>query len=96
MARRDSILVSRTLYQVGVITLIAAVMWVAIGIYLSIGKNFKVEIDKAILEPLNPTLDQEVVKNLTGRLKIEGDMTVVPESTISGTENATINADGAR
>lgn len=96
MARRDSILVSRTLYQAGVITVIASVMWVAVGIYFATGKDFKLDVDKAVLEPLNPTLDQEVVKNLTGRLKVASDLTVIPESTISGSENATINVDGTR
>lgn len=91
MARRDSILVSRTLYQVGVITMIASVMWVAMGIYLATGKDFKLDIDKSVLEPLNPTLDQEVVKTLTGRLKIEADLTPVLESTISATENTITN-----
>jgi hypothetical protein len=96
MARRDSILVSRTLYQIGVITMIAALMWVGIGIYLSIGKDFKLDVDKSVLEPLNPTLDQEVVKSLTGRLKIETDLTMIPESTISASENTVNIVDEAR
>ena len=96
MARRDSILVSKTLYQIGVVSVIAAVMWVAVGIYFATGKDFKLDIDKNILEPLNPTLDQAVVQSLTGRLKLERDLTAIPESSISSTLNDTIEVDGTR
>lgn len=97
MARRNSILVSRSLYQIGVITMIAAVAWVAIGIYLATGKDFKLDVDKSVLEPLSPTLDQEVIKSLTGRLKIETDTALIPVATESAlTEDANISVDGTR
>jgi hypothetical protein len=84
MARRDSILVSRTLYQIGVVTLMAAVMWVALGIYFASGKGYKVDVEKTVLEPINPNLDQEVVKALTTRLKVEVDLAPTPIATESG------------
>ncbi len=96
MARRNSILVSKTLYQIGVVSVIAAVMWVAVGIYFATVKDFKIDVDKNILEPLNPTLDQAVVQSLTGRLKLERDLTAIPESSISSTLNDTIEVDGTR
>lgn len=73
MARRNIVLVSRTLYQIGVITLIAALMWVAVGIYSVSGQEFKTEIDKEVLAPLNPNLDQATIQQLTGRIKVEED-----------------------
>lgn len=73
MARRDTILVSRTLYQIGVVSLIAAVMWVAVGIYSVTGQEFKTEIDKGVLEPVNPTLDQTIIQEMAGRAKVEQD-----------------------
>lgn len=106
MARRDSILVSRTLYQIGVVTLIAAVMWVAVGIYSVAGKEF-VDVDPSVLQPLNPSLDQEVIQAMTGRLKVENDvvpspaaieqdLVTTPESTVGAQESDTINIDGVR
>lgn len=71
MARRDSILVSRTLYQVGIVTLVASIMWVGIGIYLAMIEPLNVEVEKKWLEPINPSIDQEVVDQLAGRLKVE-------------------------
>ena len=49
MARRNSILVNRSLYQMGVITLLASIVWVAVGIYISINKGSTQEIDKSII-----------------------------------------------
>lgn len=84
MARRDSILVSRTLYQVGVVTMVAAIVWVLVGIYFATGKEFKIDIDKSILEPINPVLDQEVIKAMASRTKIEIDLTIPPDSSAGG------------
>lgn len=71
MARRNSLLVSRTLYQLGVVTLIVSLLWVGIGIYLTLNKQVNAEVDKKILEPVNPVIDQEVIKALSQRLVIE-------------------------
>jgi hypothetical protein len=71
MARRNSLLVSRTLYQVGVVTLIVAVIWVGVGVYGALNKETNAEVDKKILEPINPTIDKEVVQALSTRLVVE-------------------------
>lgn len=71
MARRDSILVSRTLYQVGMVTLFAAIMWVALGIYFAANGKYTTKIDASILAPINPVLDQDTLKSLAGRETIE-------------------------
>ncbi|MFH2085547.1 MAG: hypothetical protein ABII21_02060 [bacterium] len=78
MARHDSILVSRTLYQIGVVTLVAAIMWVAIGVYTAMTKQPAMSVDKSLLEPITTTMDQEVITALMSRLKIEVD--VIPEN----------------
>lgn len=70
MARRDTILVSRTLYQLGALTLVASIMWVGVGVYSALGENLKTSVDPNILTPINPSLDQEVVVGLTSRLKV--------------------------
>lgn len=91
MARRSSIMVSKTLYQIGVITLITAMIWALIGIYIVASKTTIVDVDQTILEPINPNLDQEVIQKLRGRLKIEVDLT----ATSISSESATILEGGA-
>jgi hypothetical protein len=71
MARRNSLLVSRTLYQVGIVTLFVALIWVGIGIYLALNKQANADVDKKILEPINPVIDREVVEALSKRLVVE-------------------------
>ena len=92
MARHNTIMVSQSLYQIGVFTLIAAMVWVGVGIFTSIGKASVADVDSAVLSPIAPTLDQNVVKALTGRLKVEEDLTPVPSSSAS----ATIETGGTR
>lgn len=87
MSRRDSILVSKTLYQVGMITLIASIAWVGIGIYLAATKSVEVAVDKALLEPIVPTFDQETVGNLINRLHVEDTVITAPVAS----ESARIN-----
>lgn len=88
MAVRDSILVSKTLYQIGVITLFTAIVWVAIVVYQVVTKPLQVEIDKSLLEPIETSIDQEVIGKLTNRLKIE---ITAPSET--ATESASIEED---
>mgnify|MGYP003443164219 CR=1 FL=1 len=72
MARRNSILVSKTLYQVGVITLIASILWTSISLMQAITKNpTKIEVDKRILEPLNIAVDKNTLELVSARKKIE-------------------------
>jgi hypothetical protein len=71
MARRNSLLVSKTLYQIGIITLFVALTWVGVGVYLALNKQTNAEVDKKILEPINPVIDQEVIKALSSRLVVE-------------------------
>ena len=84
MTIRDGILVSRTFYQIGVITLIASIMWVGVGVY-SVSIKQLVDVDKTLLEPLNPVIDQEIIDSLTTRLKVEESI----EENVA-TESATI------
>lgn len=70
MASRDSILVSRTFYQIGMITLIASIMWIGVAVYSASIKSSAVAVDKTLLEPLNPTIDQGVIDSLSTRLKV--------------------------
>lgn len=85
MARKDSLLVSRTLYQLGMVTLVTAVVWVVVGVYLAISKPLSVNVDKSLLAPITPTIDQQVISDLSKRLKVEIDLTSIPEASESAT-----------
>ena len=63
-------MISRTFYQIGIITLIASIMWVGVGVYSASVKQLAIDVDKTLLEPLNPVIDQEVIDALTTRLKV--------------------------
>lgn len=100
MARRDTVMVSRTLYQIGILTLIAAVLGVAVSLYASANKSLVVEVDAKTIAPITPNLDQATIEAMANRMKVEQVLTQVSEETVneasvseeavSATENATI------
>ncbi len=66
-------MVSRTLYQIGVITLFLTVVWVGFGAYRALG-NTKVEnVDKSLIEPMSAAIDMDVVNRLQNRLKVSNE-----------------------
>ncbi|KKU62174.1 MAG: hypothetical protein UX82_C0001G0100 [Microgenomates group bacterium GW2011_GWE1_47_12] len=67
MAKRTTILVSKSFYQMGVVTLAASVVWIIISIVLSWKKPSDLKIDPAILEPVNPKIDKAVIEDLQSR-----------------------------
>lgn len=85
-------MVSKSLYQMGVMTLIAAVLWISFGIYQIIAKPEKIEVEASILEPITTNLDQETVNALVKRVKIDSTMISKPSATIEeGETNEPIN-----
>ena len=88
MSRRDSVLVNRSLYQIGILTLVASIVWVAVGVYTAIINPLAVEIDKNMLSPLPPSLDLGVIENLTKRLKIEPSLEIAPTTDSVVIENS--------
>lgn len=91
MARRNSLLVSKTLYQIGVVTLIVALIWVMTGIYSALNEPVSAEVDKKILEPINPVIDQEVIKALSRRLVIENPLPSEPSESATPDPSANID-----
>lgn len=94
MARHNSVLVSRSLYQVGMITLVAAIMWVAVGVYLTLTKTVTVEVDKTIIEPLVTKLDMDIVDQLANRIQVEAKLVEIIEEASVGSESATLESSG--
>lgn len=80
MSRRNSLMVSRTLYQIGVVTLLMALIWVGFGAYRALS-NTKVEnVDKSLLESVPAAIEVEVVNQLKTRLRV--DDTIVVEEVV--------------
>ena len=97
MASRNTILVSRTLYQIGYVTLVASIIWVGIGIYSATRQDFRVDVEPSLLEPINPILDQEIIKAIAERIKIESIPTTEPTILSNTTdESDTIDMGGVR
>lgn len=93
MARRNSILVSKTLYQVGVITLIASILWTSISLMQAINKNpTKIEVDKRILEPLNIAVDKNTLELVSTRKKIELNFETLPSPSPTNSSSASESA----
>lgn len=89
MSRRNSILVGKTIYQISVITLVAAIVWVGTGVYMAITKAPSINIEKELLEPITTNINQDIVTVLSNRLKVESTFTPDRESS----ENANIAED---
>lgn len=103
MARRNSILVSRTLYQIGVITLIASIIWTLVALLQTINKNpTKIEVDKKTLEPITIGMDKEVLEKMVSRKKVElrfePGATPIPDTadSASASPSATLEEGGQR
>lgn len=67
MSRRSSIMVQKTYYQIAVITLITAVMWVLLGIYRALTTIPDVGVDQAILSPIQARIDETTVASISAR-----------------------------
>ena len=59
---------SKTIIQILIISAVTVIAWIGFTIYHTVTKKTLSEIPKEILEPINPTLDQEVLKKIEGRI----------------------------
>lgn len=97
MASRNGILVSTTLYHIGIMSLVAALAWVAIGAYTLASKPIDIAVDQDLLTPINPVLNKEVMSAIMQREKVEIDY-VAPQPleidmiTVTAVDQATASA----
>lgn len=66
------------LVTVTILTTITIIFWVFTGLYEIITSTPPVEVDPEILKPLNPSLDQENLNRLEGRIYFEEGETASP------------------
>lgn len=67
MSRRSQIMVAKSLYHMGVVTLAASVVWVSLAVYQAVVGPAEVAVEKELLEPLNPVIEAEALEALTVR-----------------------------
>lgn len=94
MSRHNSIMVSRTLYQIAVVTLVVAVVWIAMGAYQALVKPLQVTVDQSLLAPINPQIDAEMIASLSGRIKFDQNLTPTstPSPSATSSASATVSA----
>ena len=90
MARRNIILVNKTIYQISITTFVTSILWMAIGMYLTLNKATTIDVEKSVLEPIIPNINQEMVIIISNRLKFEEVLPIYLEATTSAKENVTI------
>ena len=100
MSSRNTIMVSRTIYQVAVVTFVAAIIWIGMGVYQAVMKPLDpINVSPVILAPINPVIDTTTVNSLGVRIKFNPNLpTTLPPSTVpvasrsaTATTSATIN-----
>lgn len=93
MAGRNDVMVARTVYQMAIVTVVAALLWVGWGIYQAAQGEVVIEVDKAMLEPLSPIVDQGVLGQLEARYTTNSPSEVVEPA--ASEEPATVNEIGS-
>lgn len=93
MARRNSLMINKTLYQIGVLTLITSMMWTLVAVIQAINKApAKIEVGQKLLEPITILVDKSTIESLSKRQKIDLNFTPVDSATAS--PSATIEVGG--
>lgn len=70
MSRRSVIMVQKTYYQIGLVTLLSVLLWVSITVYQAIVGSVDVGVDPALLAPVTSTIDAAVVASISGRTQM--------------------------
>ncbi len=90
MAGRSEVMVSKALYQIGVLTLLASIFWVGMGIYQVTKAEPNIGVEKELLEPITPTIEMGVIDQWSSKA-----LQLPPVSvTIEQVEEATTSGGG--
>lgn len=79
--------VAGTLYNLGVASLIASVVWVGVGVYSAAVKKPDIDVSKKDLEPINTTLDVEFLEEISRREQLAKNVDRYLEREISKEES---------
>lgn len=70
MARKTKLLVSKSLYQLGIASLVASVFWVGMTIYQALKDPANINVEKEMLEPISAKMDEETIDKLSKRIVV--------------------------
>lgn len=71
MSHRSEVMVKRSYLQMSLFTLFATIVWIVISVYQAFMSPGEVKVDKELLTPLNPNLNEEVFKILIDKNQVE-------------------------
>lgn len=92
MAQRSMMMVKRMYMQIGVVTLLTALVWTGVSVFLAINRIEIPSADKDILSPISATIDEATLKKISERVELsqlQSEVTV--NSLASESAEATIN-----
>lgn len=72
--------INNVLYQMGIMTLLASLLWASVSVYNALVSPANVEVDSKTLEPIQLDLDIELMKEISGREQLG----VVVDSILEG------------
>ena len=70
-----------SLVAILILTLITSVMWISFSVYRALTTETPLKISKTILEPLNPSLDEETIGQIESKIFLNESQ--IPENIIS-------------
>lgn len=90
MSRRNSLMVRKAYYQMGMVTLFTTLLWVSVSVYLAITSPTEVEVEPIMLTPVSPKIDEATLASISARTQmgILAEDTVRSASPAAGTESA--------
>ncbi|OGV96806.1 hypothetical protein A2W24_03140 [Microgenomates group bacterium RBG_16_45_19] len=71
---------AQDLLWVGTFTLVTVIIWIVYGVYVTFTKPYPDSDTSQLLTPLNPTLDQEMLHNLSQRFAPPSDLVILVKS----------------
>lgn len=92
MARRSSVLVSRTMYQLAIMSFITAILWTFFSVIAAINQApEKVEVDKNLLNPITPVIDKGTLELVNARKQVDLNFEPVTINVIEASPSASID-----
>lgn len=79
--------VKQDLMWVGILTFVTALVWITYSIYLAYNTSTIDSEVSALLDPLNPTLDQETLSQVSNRFKPPEDFLILVRQESEGTSS---------
>jgi hypothetical protein len=70
MSRRGSLMIRRSYYQVAMVTLFTALLWVSVSVYVALTSVTDVGVETTLLTPVSPIIDEATVASLSARTQI--------------------------